>query len=355
MTTLLSHKPTWTGLGEGILILAVLWWAWASYAWLTNTADLSAGIVLTAVLVAMAAMFVAGLALPQAFVSHGVLFGVAFLVVSVTLVMLYAATARSDPALFGAVLRTVPWVLGGATLILVAGFVDEPWRVALWIAALVFGFVLPGLADVGGWRVRPGHFVERHGLIVLIAIGESLVAIGLGTRGIALGAGEITGAVLGLLVATSLWLAYFDFFQVRGRQLLAGRTGRERVAIARDIYTYFHLPMVVGIILFAFGVKVTLTQLSGRLGAVEAVALCGGPALYLLAYVGLRYRLTRTLGRGRWIAAVACALLIPVALYVPALVSLALVAAVWVALHAYELIWYRTERAEAQRQRFALS
>jgi low temperature requirement protein LtrA len=295
-------------------------------------------------------MFVAALAVPGAFGSDGVIFGVAFLIVAVVLVTLYTVAAAGNPDFLTAILRLVPWVLGGALLILVAGLVEGRYRDVFWIAALVAGFFGPALISVRGWRVQPGHFVERHGLIIIIAIGESLAAIGLGARGIALTGGVIMGAVLGFVVAASFWLAYFDFFSVRGRQLLATRQGEAQVELARDVYTYLHLPMVVGIVLFAFGMKGTLAHLHTPLGWVEAVALCGGSALYLGAYVALRYRVSRRLGRGRITAAIACALLVPVAHHVAALTALALLAAVWVGLHAYELIWWRVERAETRAQ-----
>jgi low temperature requirement protein LtrA len=350
VTTLLTHAPTWTGLGHALLILTALWWAWAGYAWLTNAIDPGDGIGLGAVLAAMGAMFVAALAVPEAFGREGVVFGVAFLVVNVMQATLYALGARGSPELLEAILRVVPWVLGGSLLILAAGFTDGGLRAALWVAALAVGFFGPAFVGVRGWQVQPAHFVERHGLIVIIAIGESLVAIGIGARGTRLDAGVIAAALLGLLVATSFWLAYFDFFQIRGRQLLADRSGEERIAIARDIYTYLHLPMVIGIILFAFAMKSTLAHLGDELGTIEALALCGGPALYLFAYVALRFRVAHSFGRGRLAAAIACSLLIPVAVVVPAIVALALVAAVWAALHAYELIWWRDARAEARMQ-----
>jgi low temperature requirement protein LtrA len=351
VTTLLSGNETWSGLGHALLVLTALWWAWASYAWLTNTIETEIGVVLAAVLVASGAMFVAALAVPEAFGSHGVVFGVAFLIVNAMQAALYTLGARGDRDLLDAVLRVVPWVLGGSALILVAGFVDGGARAALWLAALVVGFVGPALRGVSGFRVQPAHFVERHGLIVIIAIGESLVAIGLGASGTRLDADVILAAVLGFVVATSFWLAYFDFFAIRGRELLAARGGEDRIAVARDVYTYLHLPMIAGIVLFAFAMKVTLAHLHDELGTIEAIALCGGPALYLFAYVALRFRLSRTFGRGRLTAAVACALLIPVALVVPALVALALITGVWIALHAYELIWWREARAEARTQR----
>jgi low temperature requirement protein LtrA len=351
VTTVLSEDPTWAGVGHGLLILAALWWAWASYAWLTNTVDAGEDAVLAAVLVAMGAMFVAALAVPEVFGNHGVVFGVAFLIVAVMHLALYALSARSEPELFVAILRIVPSSLLGASLILAAGFVHGSAKSAIWIAALAVGFIGPFFLDVGGWRVAPAHFVERHGLIVLIAIGESLVAIGIGARSTDLGIGVITAALLGFVVATSFWLAYFDFFPIRAQQLLTERQGADRITFARDVYTYLHLPMVAGIVLFAFAMKVTLGHVGRELDTIPAFALCIGPAVYLLAFVALRLRVSRTLGRGRIVAAVACAAVFPVALAVPALVAVTLIAAVWVALHTYEILGYRDARAEARALR----
>ncbi len=355
VTTVLSDNPTWSGLGHGLLILGALWWAWAAYAWLTNTVDPGVGAVWGAMLVAMAAMFVAALAVPDAFGSHGVVFGVAFLIVNVMHLTLYALAARGDPDLLAAILRVAPSALLGAALILAAGFVEGGLKPLLWLAALAVGLFGPLLGGMSGWRVQPAHFVERHGLIVIIAIGESLIAIGLGESSIGLSTGVIAAAVLGFVVATSFWLAYFDFFPIRAQQLLTDRSGVERIELARDVYTYLHLPMVAGIILFAFAMKTTLADVGGELATIPALGLCGGPALYLFAYVAIRVRVSRTLGGGRLVAAVACALLVPVAVVVPALVALTLVAVVWVGLHAYEIIWWREARAQTRALRLPAS
>jgi low temperature requirement protein LtrA len=355
VTTVLSDDPTWGGLGHGLLILAALWWAWAAYAWLTNTIDPGEGAVWGAMLVALAAMFVAALAVPEAFGRHGVVFGVAFLIVNVMHLTLYALGARGDRDLLAAILRIAPASLVGATLIVVAGFVHGALRPTLWLAALTVGLFGPLLGGARGWRVQPAHFVERHGLIVIIAIGESLIAIGLGAKGTGLSTGVIVAAVLGLVVVTSFWLAYFDFFQIRGQQMLTDRTGVERTALARDVYTYLHLPMVAGIVLFAFAMKTTLAHVGDELDTIPALGLCGGPALYLFAYVALRLRVSRTFGRGRLLAAIGCALRFPIALVVPALVALTLVAAVWVAFHAYEFIWWREARARTRALRLPAS
>jgi low temperature requirement protein LtrA len=348
VTTVLVDRPDRHGLLHALLILSALWWAWASYAWLTNTVDAEADAMWAAMFVAMAAMFVAALAVPDAFGAHGVLFGVAFLVVNAMHVALYALGARGDRDLLAAISRLAPTALGGSLLIVAAGFTHGPLRIVLWAAALAIGFLTPLLTGLSGWRVEPQHFVERHGLIVIIAIGESLIAIGLGARAHELDAGIVLAALLGFVVVTSFWLAYFDFFPSRARQILADRSGVERIALARDVYTYFHLPMVAGIILFAFGVRVTMSDVHAELDTVPAIGLCIGPALYLFSFILIRLSVSRTWGRGRPVATIGFALLTPVALVVPALAALALVAAVWVAFHAYELIWWREERARAR-------
>jgi low temperature requirement protein LtrA len=226
VTTVLSGNPTWSGLGHGLLILATLWWAWTAYAWLTNTIDPDVGPVLAAMLVATGAMFVAALAVPDAFGRHGVVFGVAFLIVNVMHVALYALAARGDRDLLGAVFRYAPGALSGAMLILVAGFVHGGLKPVLWLAALVIGLFGPLLGGMSGWTIQPAHFVERHGLIVIIAIGESLIAIGLGERHSGLSTGVIVAAVLGFVVATSFWLAYFDFLPIRSSGCSPTEAGR---------------------------------------------------------------------------------------------------------------------------------
>jgi low temperature requirement protein LtrA len=349
VTTLLTDDPTFAGIGRGVLVLAALWWPWTAYAWLTNTVDPEEGFVGAALLVALIAMFLAALVVPGVFDDDGVLFGAAFLVVCTMHLALYALAGRGNPDLLSAVLRLAPWTLLGATLILVAGFTDGA-RTWLWVAALMCTYVGAGLSGSTGWRVHPSHLAERYGLVVIIALGEAFVAIGIGATGIGIGLGEIAAAILGLLVATSFWLAYFDFFSIRGERMLAGLRGPDRVALARDIYAYAHLPMIVGIVLFAFAMKTIVRHVGEGLDSVVAFALCGGSALYLLTYTAVRIRVERRLraSRGRFLAALALLLLIPLATMIPALAALALVTAVWLALHAYELVWWREARAESR-------
>jgi len=348
VTLVFSDNQTWHGVAHGLLILCVLWWAWSSYAWLTNLADPNRELVWGTMLVAMAAMFVAALAVPTAFGRHGVVFGVSFALVTAMQLALYALSVHGDHDALRAIGRLAPWPIGGAILIIAAGFVHGSAKPLLWVAAFLVGFIVPLFTGVEAFRVHPAHFVERHGLIVIIAIGESLVAIGFGARETALTGGAIVAAVLGFAVAASFWLAYFDFFTIRVERLLAARTGSARTALARDAFTCLHLPMVIGIVLFAFAMKTTVPHIDDRLSAVPAVALCCGPALYLLAYVGVRARVTGHVRSGRLLASIACVALVPVALVAPAIVALSLVTTVWIALHAYELLWWRDARTETR-------
>ena len=347
VTTLLTHDPTFSGIGRGVLVLGALWWPWTAYAWLTNTVDPEEGFIGAALLVALIAMFLAALAVPRAFGDDGVLFGAAFLVVVAMHLALYALAGRGNRELLVAVLRLAPWTLLGATLILVAGFSDGA-RTWLWVAALACTYVGAGLSGSTGWRVFPSHLAERYGLVLIIALGEAFVAIGIGVTG--LGLGEVAAAILGLLVATSFWLAYFDFFAIRGERMLTDLRGPDRVALARDLYAYAHLPMIVGIVLFAFAMKTIVGHVGEELDWVPAFALCGGGALYLLTFSGVRTRVERrlALSRGRFLAALLLLLVLPLATEIPALAALALVTLVWVALHAYELVWWREARTESR-------
>jgi low temperature requirement protein LtrA len=350
VTTLWLEHDSWGALARGLLVLAVLWWVWASYAWLTNIADADAGLIWAVMVFATGALFVAALAVPGAFGAERFVFGIAFFAVVAAFVGLYALVSKQEPDMLAAVLRMARTVLPGAALILVAAFMPAAWRPPIWALAFGVGFFGPQLGGTAGWRVHPAHFAERHGLIVIIAVGESLGAIGFGASGTHLAPGVIAATVLGLLVAASFCFAYFDFAAGGIERLLAQRHGAERVALARDAYTYAHLPMITGIVLFAFAMRTALAHVHSELHVIPAIALCCGGALYLLGFVALRWRVSRSIGRGRAIAAVLLALITPVAVSVSALVILALVTAVWFALHAYELIWWREQRARRRSE-----
>src|SRR2546423_1017476 len=247
VTTFLSHHPTWGGLLRGMLLLGTLWWAWSAYSWLTNTLDPEEGAVRIAVLAAVAAMLVVSLAAPGAFGSDAVTFGVAYFVVRALHLVLYSIAGRGDRDLFRAVLRIVPAATLAPALLVVAGFLHGSAQLALWGAALAIDYLGVLLGHMRGWRVSPAHFVERFGLIVIIALGESIVAIGVGARGLPLDAGGIGAALLGITVSACLWWSYFDWAVYVGQARLEEATGAARAALARDVYSYLHLPMVSGV------------------------------------------------------------------------------------------------------------
>jgi low temperature requirement protein LtrA len=349
VTTFIAHDPTFAGIARGVLVLAALWWPWTGYAWLTNTIDPEEGFVGLSLLVALIAMFLAALAVPGAFGDDGLLFGGAFLVVVSMHLALYALASRGRPDLLRAVLRLAPWTLLGATFILVAGFdFAAGARTWLWVAALVSTYGGAQFAGSTGWSVHPAHLAERYGLVLIIALGEAFIAIGIGAGKTGIGLGEATAAVLGILVATGFWLAYFDFFAIRGQRMLAAREGPARVVFARDVYAYAHLPMIVGIVLFAFAMKEVMADVGAQLDDPVAFALCISGALYLFTYSAIRFYLERKLSRGRLVAAAGLAALLLVATSVTALVALAFVTLVWIALHTYELVVWRAERAASR-------
>jgi low temperature requirement protein LtrA len=244
----------------------------------------------------MVAMLVVGLAAPTAFGEYALLFGSAYFVVRVLHVLLYVNATRADADVYGAVPRLAPGMLAGATLILVAGFVAPgPLRAALWALAIIIDFGTPLVVGTSGWKVDADHFAERHGLII-IALGESVVALGVSAAGEELSAGVVTAAALGVAVVCAMWWLYFDVVAVVAARVLDSLSGRVQSKMARDSYSYIHLFMVLGIVLVALGLKKTLLDIEAPLKVVVSVALFGGMALYLLAlvtYEAIRFRETR--------------------------------------------------------------
>ena len=353
VTSLLAGDPTWGGIARGVLVLGVLWWAWAAYAWLTNTLNPEEGAVRLAVFAAMGAMLIVALAVPEAFDDHGVLFGVAYLVVRALHLALYALGARGDPDLLRAVIRLVPSSTISGVLLVTAGFLDDAPRIALWTAAVAIDYLGALIGRMEGFRVSPHHFAERHGLIVIIAIGESIVALGVGAAGLPLGRGVVTAALLGIAVAAALWWTYFDWWTVVAEMRLAQAAGAARALLARDVYSYLHLALVAGIVLFAMAMKKTLEDVHEPLKEVPAAALCGGLSLYLVAYSALRYRIERRLSRGRLGAALVLVLFYPLVREVSAVEALGAVTLICVALIVYEAVRYREARSELRATRAA--
>lgn len=349
-TALMAGSPTWEGLARGLLVLGVLWWAWVGYAWLTSVIDPEEGIVRIVIFVAMAALLVVSLCVPEAFGDLGLLFAGAYAVVRVAHIVLFVLASRGDPGLRTSVIGLAVSTAVGVGLLVAASFADGWLQGGLWAIALILDAGGPYVFGAEGWKLVPHHFAERHGLILIIALGESIVAIGVGAEA-GIDAGVVTAAVLGIAVAAVLWWLYFDVVaRVAEHKLSRAAVGRERNEMARDSYSYLHFPMVAGIVLIALGLKKTLGHVGDPLHTVPAVALLGGTALYLLAHVAFRLRTVHTVNVVRLVAAAVALALIPLAIEVPSLVSLAILTAVLVALIAFETIHYAEARDRIRHQ-----
>ena len=343
VTGFISDDPSWASLVKGLLVLGVLWWAWAAYAWLTNTINPDEGAVRLMMFAAMAAMLIASLAVPDVFGDDAFLFACAYGFVRIAHLVLYALVGRDDRDLLGAVARLAAGSAIGISLLFVASALDGRVQVTVWAIALAIDLIGAYIGGGRGWHLSAGHFAERHALVVIIAFGESIVAVGVGATD-ELDAGVLAAATLGIAIAAALWWAYFDVVALVAERKLRETTGNAQLRMARDSYSYLHLPMVAGIVLLAVGVKKTIEHTGDHLEPVPAVALCGGVALYLTAHILFRLRNVRSLNRQRLVASILLVALIPLALEVPALATLALVAATVTVLIVYEAIRFAAAR-----------
>jgi len=349
-TALMAGNPTWEGLARGTLVLGMLWWSWVGYAWLTSVVDPEEVIVRVTIFTAMAGLLVAALCVPEAFGDHGLLFAGAYAVVRVAHIALFMVAARDDAALRKSVDGLAASTAVGCGLLVAASFADGALQGGLWALALVLDMGGPAVFGSEGWKLVPSHFAERHGLIVIIALGESIVAIGAGAEA-HVDAGVVVAATLGIVVAAAMWWLYFDIVaRVAEIRLHNAAEGRERNEIARDSFSYLHLPMVLGIVLVALGMKKTLGHVDEPLELVPAFALLGGGALYLLAHVAFRWRNIHRFSSQRVIVAAVLLALLPVATAVDAVLTLAIAAALLVALLVYETLRFAELRERLRRQ-----
>jgi low temperature requirement protein LtrA len=348
VTQLLADDPTWHGLARGMLILGMLWWAWAAYAWLTNEIDPDEGSARLVMFMATAGMLIVALAVPGAFSENALEFAIAYTFVRAMHIALWA-WSTDDPEVRRTVIKLAPTSFVGCALLFAASFTDGTLQGALWAVALVIDYVGGGRGGGAGYRLHPAHFVERHGLIIIIALGESIVAVGVGaSSSTELEAGEIACALLGVVVAASLWWTYFDVTTLVAERKLTSLHGAERARLARDSFSYLHFPMVAGIVLLALGIKKTLEHTDHVLGTIPAVAICGGVGLFFLTHVARRLRAMHTFGRHRFVAGLLCFALIPLALNVEALITLAALAVVTAGLVGYEYWRFHESRAQVR-------
>jgi low temperature requirement protein LtrA len=350
-TALMAAEPTWTGLGQGLLVLGVLWWSWVGYSWLTSVVDPEEGSVRLAMFAAMAALLVVALCVPDAFGDDALLFACAYGVVRAAHIALYIVASRDNPALRQSVLGLAGGSAIGVSLLFVASATDGWLQGGLWALALLLDMGEPFLFGAEGWSLEyPSHFAERHGLIVIIALGESIVAIGIGA-GTDIDAGVVAAATLGVAVVAALWWLYFDVVAMLAERDLARLpAGRERNELARDTFSYLHFALVAGIVLGALGLKETLAHVGDELSTVKATAMLGGAAVYLLAHVAIRYRNVHTINNYRLVCAALLLALIPVAVRIPALATLALLAVALWGVIALEAVRFAGSRERIRRE-----
>jgi low temperature requirement protein LtrA len=347
-TALMADNPTWGGIGQGVLVLGLLWWSWTAYTWLASVIDPEEGGVRLAIFAAMAAFLIAALSVPEAFGDLALTFALAYGVVRFAHIGLMLLVGRDDPAFRRSTIGLGIGTAIGVGLVVVGTFFDGTTQAAIWALALGLDMAEPYLFGSEGWKFLPGHFAERHGLIIIIALGESIVAIGVGA-GVDVDAAVIAAAVLGIAFVSAMWWIYFDVVAlVAARRLIDAPEGRVRNEMARDSYSYLHFPMVAGIVLIALGLKTTLDHVEDPLGTIPGFALLGGLAAYLLGHVAFRFRNIHTINWERLILGLALLALVPVLREPPALATLAIVTtAVW-AMIVYETITYGEARARVR-------
>lgn len=335
VTNFLANHPTWLGMVQAAVLLAVLWRAWVPYSWLPGTvyAEHQKRVQLLTV-ASMAAILVVTLAIPDAFGDDMVLFAVAYLVLRVLFVVLALLVTDIQARYSTPMLALV--FLGGPVLLVVASLLDAFAQGGLLAVALAVDYGAPQLRNASAFDTNLEHFVERYRLIIIIALGELLISIGAGTAGVELDGGVILAALLGIGVAAVLWWVYFDYVALAGERHLAGQSGDERTVQARHSYSYLHLPILVGLVFTAFGLKEVLNHVWSPLGVVSAVGLYGGAGFFLLGHNVFRLRDIGSISIAQLAATGIAYALIPVAIHVPALVALAGLVVLLVGLVAFQ-------------------
>jgi low temperature requirement protein LtrA len=298
----------------------------------------------------MAALLLVALSLPEAFGDGALKLALAYCAVRAGHIALFVVASRDDPRLRHSVADLAGGTAGACALLVGGSFLDPGGQAAVWAVALALDLAVPYFFGSEGWRLVPGHFAERHGLIVIVALGESIVALGVAAE-VGLELGVAAAAVLGIALVAELWWIYFDIVAIANvRRLVRAPEGRERNELARDVYSYLHFPLVAGIVIGAFGLHETLAHVEDPLDTVAAFGLLGGVAIYLLGHVAVRLRGAGTLSRRRLIVAAILLALSPLAGEIASLATLALVVAILAALIAYETRSYGEGRGRVRRE-----
>jgi low temperature requirement protein LtrA len=334
LTTVLFRSPSWRGLLEVVVMLILIWWMYGGYAWLTNAVDADTLPRRLLLLAAMGAYFVLALAIPTAFNGTGLAFGVAYFVIVVIHAALFTrATAVSAAR---AILTLAPYNLSAALLVLAGGALGGTTQYVLWGATGLGQWLTPLIRGTSGFLIEPAHFVERHGLVVIIALGESVVAIGFGASQLALNGSLVAVAVVGLALSTCLWWLYFGGDDERAERALVALPPPQRSQAALRAFGYWHLPMLLGIIAIAAIEREATAHPFSSLSWARSAILAGGVVSYLAGDIA--FRLELGIGRVGWrtAGAVLALAVIPLGVVLSPFAELAVLVALLLAIIAAE-------------------
>lgn len=349
------------GLLRGVLLLMLLWWSWVGWSWLCNVTDVEEPALKMTMLAGMSALFVVALCIPEAFedgdggLDGPLVLALAYFMVRAMHFLLFWLVAREDAVLRGQLVRFAPSVAGSSIVLVVASQTEGDTQTALWALAIVVDYIGTWLGGASGWRLpSPGHFSERHGLIIIIALGESIVAIGVGVAALPITWPILVASTIGLVLASALWWAYFDVSALIGERALAAEPSESRARLARTAFTFAHMPMVVAIVVTALGLKKVLEyvgdtehhDISDPLKGVALGALVGGVVAYLLAHVVFKWVVARELNPVRLGAAALLLVAWAPLTSVGAIVQLGVVAAVVVLALVVETVVFADRRRE---------
>lgn len=324
----LANDATWAGLGRGGLVFLLLWWAWGAYAWLTSVMESMRRGPRVVVLLSMAAMLLAAFAVPRALADGGLVFAVSWTIVMILHAALFRLATDPGSTTTRAIVQIGSGNIVAGLMLVAASFTDGAATTLIFVLAATIAYATPYTWGVGGFSISPAHFAERHNLIVIVALGESIVAAGAGAGEIVFDWSTVAAVLLAIALVSALWWAYFDTTTHDVERSLAGVAGLSRTKMARDVYSYLHIPLVLGIVYAALGLKSTLGHVDEPLAPVAVAAFCGGVALFFLALSAIRRRCGLRVGGFHVIGLVGALAAIPIALHVDAVASLAVLAAI---------------------------
>jgi low temperature requirement protein LtrA len=311
VTSLVAHDPTARGFAHGAVVFGLVWWAWSGYAWMTNAIDVERTETRLLMLAAAGGSFFMAISLPDAFGGDGKRFVLAYLLVRVLNVGLYVGGLRGDVQQ-AAMLKLAPFFLVAPLVAVPGAFVDGRARAAIWVVSLAIDVVGTLRAAGAGFRVSPAHFAERYALFVIIALGESVVAVGVTAESLPRDWTFFATVSIAFALVAALWWSYFDFPALAAARALQFAPREARAPLARDLFTFFHFPNVLGVIYVAVAAKKALAHPTEPLSAGGRAALGLGVGLFLLQFVLGRLRVIHRISWER-IGGIAAAAVVVVA------------------------------------------